>query len=84
MGPAFDPAPITSLAGFLDHVLARGFGGDICPYVRPDLLADRLPVLANILYFQFGYLLLAAAWWEPWASGSRIRRGSSWWAACFA
>ncbi|NLS77023.1 MAG: DUF2723 domain-containing protein [Chloroflexi bacterium] len=61
MGAPFDAAPIRSVQGFLDHVLARGFGGDMFAFARPDLLADRLPVLGNILVWQLGYPLLLVA-----------------------
>ncbi len=61
MGAPFDPVPIRSLDTFLDHVLARGFRGDMFAFARPDLLLNRLPVLINILVFQFGYPLLAVA-----------------------
>jgi len=61
MGAPFDVQPIRSIGAFLDHVLARGFGGDMFAFIAPDVLRDRLPVLGNILAFQFGYPLLAAA-----------------------
>ncbi len=61
MGAPFDAQPIRSVSAFLDHVLARGFGGDMFAFIAPDVLRDRLPVLGNILAFQFGYPLLAVA-----------------------
>lgn len=61
MGAPFDAQPIRSVGAFLDHVLARGFGGDMFAFIAPGVLRDRLPVLGNILVFQFGHLLLAVA-----------------------
>jgi hypothetical protein len=61
MGAPFDAAPIRSLSGFLDHVLARGFGGDMFAFATLADLRDRLPVLLNILVMQFGEPLLAVA-----------------------
>ena len=55
------PAALGTLNAWLDHILARGFGGDMFAFARPDLLPDRLLVLADILRFQFGPPLLALA-----------------------
>lgn len=61
MGTPFGPADITTPAGFLNHVLARGFRGDMFYFAKPGILLERLNVLANILDFQFGLGLLIAA-----------------------
>jgi len=60
MGAPFDPAPIRSAPAFLDHVLARGFGGDML-YFRsaPDVWA-RLGIWTQILGLQFGWAVLGA------------------------
>ncbi|HIC94857.1 MAG TPA: DUF2723 domain-containing protein, partial [Anaerolineae bacterium] len=52
---------VVGLRGFLDHVLARGFRGDMFAFARPRLLPERLLVLAGILDFEFGPALLVAA-----------------------
>lgn len=44
--------------GFLDHVLARGFGSDMFYYVAWQDFVPRLPILTNIYDFQFGRPLL--------------------------
>lgn len=63
LGTPFDPQPIRSLSGFLDHVLARGFRGDMFYFIGSTVLTSRLAVLWNILTFEFGPLLLALAAW---------------------
>ena len=62
LGPApLDPGGLTTLNGFLNHVLARGFRGDVLYFTGRDVLLDRLAVLLNILHIQFGWLLLGVA-----------------------
>ena len=60
-GTPFDPAPIRSLSGFLDHVLARGFSGDMFYFTEPTVLLARLRVVLNILMLEFGPILLSLA-----------------------
>ena len=52
---------VVGMRGFLDHILARGFRGDMFAFARPELLPERLRVLAGILDFEFGPALLVAA-----------------------
>lgn len=52
------PGGLTTLEGFLYHVLARGFRGDILAFTAQQMVADRLRVLFNILTIQFGWPLL--------------------------
>ena len=59
--PPLDPGGLTTLNGFLDHVLARGFRGDVLYFTGRDVLLDRLAVLLDILRIQFGGLLLGMA-----------------------
>jgi hypothetical protein len=56
-----NPGGLTTLRGFLNHVLARGFRGDVFYFTAPSVLLDRLAVLANILEIQFGLPLLGLA-----------------------
>jgi len=56
-----DPGGLTTLNGFLNHVLARGFRGDVLYFTGRDVLLDRLTVLLNILRIQFGWPLLGMA-----------------------
>ena len=51
---------LATLPGFLEHVLATGFRGDLFYYVAPAALGPRLLVLGNVMTFQFAPLLLAA------------------------
>lgn len=48
------PPGLDTLPGFLQHVLAAGFGGDIFYFANPAALPDRMPILLNIFVFQFG------------------------------
>jgi hypothetical protein len=60
--------------GFLEHVLALGFRGDLFTYLEPALLWERLKIMGNVLTFQFepwlllgmilGLLLLLARDWR--------------------
>ncbi|MCP4424483.1 MAG: DUF2723 domain-containing protein, partial [Chloroflexi bacterium] len=45
--------------GFLNHVLALGFRGDMFHFVQPDALWRRFQVMGNVLTFQFSPWLLA-------------------------
>ncbi len=51
---------LATLPGFLEHVLATGFRGDLFYYLAPDELGPRLLVLGNVMTFQYAPLLLAA------------------------
>jgi len=59
-GAALAPPDLATWHGFWAHVLARGFAGDMFAFARPDLLADRLPLLGDILTFEFNSGLLLA------------------------
>ena len=61
MGAVLAPDHLTTLNGFLEHVLARGFGGDMFAFLRWGVLPHRLAILGDILVFQFGEPLLIAA-----------------------
>ncbi|MEA3407193.1 MAG: DUF2723 domain-containing protein [Chloroflexota bacterium] len=61
MGAPFDPTPIRSWGGFVNHALALGFRGDMFYYHTLPDLAARLRVWAVIMRLQFGRLL-------PWAT----------------
>lgn len=56
------PPRIATVNGFLEHVLARGFAGDLFFFANPAALPDRLKIFLNILDFEFvrpGLLLIA-------------------------
>ncbi len=61
MGAPFDPQPIRSVSGFLEHVLALGFRGDMFYFLQPAILLSRLRVFLNILVLQFGWVWLLLA-----------------------
>ena len=50
---------LATLPGFLEHVLATGFRGDLFYYLAPAELGPRLLVMVNVMTFQFAPLLLA-------------------------
>ncbi len=52
------PAGLTTAAGFLDHVLARGFRGDLFYFDELSILWQRLKVIEDVFLFQFSGLLL--------------------------
>jgi hypothetical protein len=47
------PPNIGALGGFLEHVLARGFAGDILYFANLTALPERVGIFGNILRFQF-------------------------------
>jgi len=61
MGAPFDPAPIRSWAGFVNHVLALGFRGDLFYFRTWPELSARLSIWLEIMRLQFGPLLPLAA-----------------------
>jgi len=73
LGTPFGPPDIATPTGFLNHVLARGFRGDMFYFASSGLLPERFDVLANILDFQLGLGLLVAA-----AVGVLIMLGKNW------
>jgi hypothetical protein len=69
-----DPGGLDSWKGFWDHVLARGFAGDMFAFANRADLAQRLPLLAPLFRLQFPLALLGAttaAW--AWLAGKRTR-----------
>lgn len=52
------PPGLDTPAGFLQHALATGFGGDFFYFASPSALPDRLSILLNIFLFQFNSALL--------------------------
>lgn len=50
---------LATLPGFLQHILALGFRGDLFAYTEPQQLWARLQVMGNVMTFQFHWLLLA-------------------------
>ncbi len=49
---------LATWSGFLEHVLALGFRGDLFVYLQPMLLWERIKIMGNVLTFQFDPLLL--------------------------
>ncbi|MGC9349519.1 MAG: protein O-mannosyl-transferase family [Anaerolineae bacterium] len=58
-GVPLAPGDLTSWSGFWDHVLARGFGGDMLAFTSRIDLAVRLPLLPTLFRMQFPPLILA-------------------------
>ena len=58
-GAPFGTKQLTSAARVVDHLLAKGFSGDMWAFLRLDrVLWERTLVVGNILHFQFGPVLL--------------------------
>jgi hypothetical protein len=53
LGAPFGAQSIRGLSGFLNHVLALGFRGDMFYFIQPSVLLARLKVLWNILTLEF-------------------------------
>jgi hypothetical protein len=61
-GAPFGAEELVNAGRVVDHLLGRGFGGDMFAFLRLDrLLWERILVLGNILRFQFGLPLLLIA-----------------------
>ncbi len=65
MGAPFDSEPIRSLSGFLNHVLALGFRGDLFAFQSLPELSTRLRIWIDIIVLQFGF-------WLPVAMGLSV------------
>ncbi len=61
LGAPFDQAPIRTVGGFFEHILASGFRGDMFYFRTVGDLAARLEVWGQILNLQFGPVLLVGA-----------------------
>lgn len=55
------PGGLTTWHGFWNHVLARGFGGDMFAYATPSDLRLRLPLLPTLFRMQFPVPILLLA-----------------------
>lgn len=51
-------AALATPAGFLEHVLAIGFRGDLFAFGSPEELLARMQVMGNVMTFQFNWILL--------------------------
>jgi hypothetical protein len=61
VGAPLAPGNLSTVNGLTQHILARGFAGDLFAFAAPEYLPDRLILLPTLLRFQFSPLLLAAA-----------------------
>ncbi len=74
---------LTTLKDLADHILARGFAGDMFAFATPEHLPDRLALLPTLLRFQFNPLLIGAALlgailllWRDWRRFILLAGGS--------
>ncbi|MGQ9709574.1 MAG: protein O-mannosyl-transferase family [Anaerolineae bacterium] len=61
MGAPLAPPDLDTLQGFLWHVMAKGFAGDMFAFANLRDFSHRLALLPTLLTFQFNGLLLALA-----------------------
>ncbi|MGQ0600251.1 MAG: hypothetical protein ACT4QE_00990, partial [Anaerolineales bacterium] len=52
------PSALATWDGFLEHILARGFRGDLFFFASAEALPDRLRVLGVLLPFQWNWVLI--------------------------
>ena len=50
---------LATWSGFLEHILATGFRGDLFYYIAPEDFYQRLRIMGNVMSFQFEALVLA-------------------------
>lgn len=60
-GAPLAPGNLTTFDGLAQHILARGFAGDMFAFASPEHLPDRLAFLPALLRFQFNDVLLLAS-----------------------
>ncbi|MCX8068374.1 MAG: DUF2723 domain-containing protein [Anaerolineae bacterium] len=60
-GAPLAPSDLDTLPGFLWHVLARGFAGDMFAFANPQDLPHRLALVPTLFAFQFRPPILIAA-----------------------
>ncbi len=61
-GAPFGTDALVDAGRVIDHLLGKGFGGDMFAFLHPDrVLWERFLVVGNILDFQFGAVLLGVA-----------------------
>lgn len=53
-GAPFAPGSLGTLEGLLDHMLARGFAGDMFAFANREALPERLTLVPSLMRFQFG------------------------------
>ncbi len=53
------PANLATFDGFLQHITARGFGGDMLGFANARELPGRWPVLVQLIGFQWPWALVA-------------------------
>ena len=53
------PANLATFDGFLQHITARGFGGDMLGFANARELPERWPVLVQLIGFQWPWALVA-------------------------
>ena len=61
MNPPFDTPSVRTLPGLVDHVMARGFRGDMLYFLGRPEMGARLQVLVGILSIEFGPVLWVGA-----------------------
>ena len=74
-GASFGTDELVDAGRVIDHLLGRGFGGDMFAFLRLDrVLWERFLVVGNILHFQFGGpLLVISAVGFAWLAWQRRR-----------
>jgi len=82
------PGNLSTWQGFWDHILARGFSGDIFAYATQVDLSLRLPLLPSLFRFQFPTLcifimIMGWFWLLRWQSKFAIACLLSWLAHTF-
>jgi hypothetical protein len=60
-GAPFGTGELTSFGRVVDHLVGKGFSGDMFYYLGSPLLSERFRILGDILVFQFGGPLLVIA-----------------------
>lgn len=74
-GAPFGTADLIDAGRVIDHLIGRGFSGDMFAYLQLDrVLWERFLVVGNILHFQFGpVLLLLAGIGAAWLVRHRLK-----------
>ncbi len=71
------PPRLATLDGFLEHILARGFSGDLFFFATSEFLPDRMRIFGNILAFQWTWPVLVLSALGGLAALYRDRRSGA-------
>ncbi len=71
------PTNLGTVDGLIQHLTARGFGGDMLGFANARDLPERWPVLVQLIGFQWPWALVALMGLGLWVGGGRRDEGGA-------